>query len=139
MISVLKNGPPAVIVCMRSNARKQSSMVSTEMMSRNGQQHRQGDVPEDADAAGAVDAGGLVQVPRDRLQRGEPVDHRDAEELPDVDHGGRVQRRVGVRPAGRPAGAPNRRRTAATGPAPGSKMNRMTTPTIAVVVTTGMK
>jgi mRNA-degrading endonuclease toxin of MazEF toxin-antitoxin module len=36
MISVLKKGPPAVIVSMRSNARKQSSMVSTEMISRKG-------------------------------------------------------------------------------------------------------
>src|SRR5690606_12973239 len=46
---------------------------------------------------------------------------------------------VSVDPSRSTGPRPSSERTPATGPLAGSKMNRMTTPTIAVVVTTGMK
>ena len=59
-------------------------------------EQREGDLPERSPLPGAVDRGRLVDVGRDRLERGEVEEHERPRRRPDVQAHDRRQRRAGV-------------------------------------------
>ena len=92
------------------------------------------------EGVGAIEPSGFVEVTRNNLQGGEPVDHGHAEPLPDVDghHGPERGIGIGEELDGKSI-RPTWSRNMLIGPSIGLKMKVITIPMIALLVTTGRK